>query len=198
MLRTAFLLAILVTVASLAFATPMTVNYLECELGCSTPDQPGPYYSVRGGEVSNPNYYFAYGVTDSSQIESINSLTITFQVYRTASGTHTGSGILLPNSYNIPLAGFNAAGYGAASPETITYTVTDGTDLSDLLTIIDSHGGDFLFGIRVAAGNGNNYYIAAPPTITMDATLIPEPASFALIGVGLFAIAALCRKRLKR
>jgi hypothetical protein len=196
MLRTALILAILVTVASLAFATPLTVNYVSCPTGCTGP---APYYSDK---ITNQDVDFRYQVQNWSTAAQINSVTVTFQVYDDASDPvgakgEAGRADLIVTGPNIPLASFgpNLNGITAGHPDTITTTITDPTELAELLTHIDNNNGHFQ--LQIHSTNGD-YMIVGPGTITMDVNLTPEPASFALIGFGLVGLAALRRKRSKR
>ncbi|MGA2434018.1 MAG: PEP-CTERM sorting domain-containing protein [Bryobacteraceae bacterium] len=196
MLRTALVLAILVTVASLGFATPLTINYVSCT-GCGGGS--APFYSSAS---SNPVVDFTFSVTDYVPIASLASVTVTFSVYDsgTPGNLNVGQSDILAQvpGDDVYFASFSMGKHGPFTPGSATVateTVSDTYDMNAILTEIQGNTGQFTVEIGQLSGN---YFIKGVPTVTMDANYVPEPASFALIGFGLVGLAALRRKRSKR
>jgi hypothetical protein len=211
MFRSAVVVAVFLAVASVACATSVDLNYTNCTAGvCATGTAP---YLLTGGSTSTTNdAHFRYQVPDWSSIESsiwhLNSIIIKLDVYDDGDPANEGGAGRL----NVDSAGYGATAFGwtsschtcnlngttAGSPYEVSVTISDPAELAAILAWLEGHNGHLQYSVNAPHGAGNpsgTFYLADAPAVTLDYTTIPEPATLALIGLGLFGISAL-RKRL--
>ncbi|MBL8209077.1 MAG: PEP-CTERM sorting domain-containing protein [Bryobacterales bacterium] len=184
-------------VAATLSAAPITVNY-ERSITDSTPV---------GGDAGLPvllcscdnNVRFRYFVPDYASLISVNSITVSVDLYdeEPSDGNEQGELVFVlngvsPSVPNVTLATFNLDIGQAGSPYNLTFSLP-GADLANALAEIQ---GDGVFFFRVNMRRNTDFYVTNPQvTIDGELTAVPEPASMALIGACLAALVTVRRRR---
>lgn len=190
------LLRHLAILALLAFsqpcwATPITINF-EGAFVPSGGEQPLPIY-VDNNEPNPDSVRFRYSVPDAALIDSLNSVRVSVDVYDDGDNPNneTGNVVFILNGIGQP--NFEVASFGDGLNGTTSdnpLTVGDFVNPEDFANVLAEIQEDGIFFIRLNRTGGD--YFVQDATVEIDANLVPEPASWILIGLGLGSLLIVC------
>jgi hypothetical protein len=168
-------------------ATPVQVDFVRAELPPNSTTTPLPFFMAGG---ASDTLFFKFKVPGIAQIAHIDSFTIDLTVFDDDDGggeTFEGQ-FALPSS-NIPLFFFfgNLNHLTAASPLAVQLPV-DPANFDPILQSMQ----DGNFRIKLLRDSGD--FFVSSLTVSIDATLIPEPGTIGLVAGGL-VLAGLVRRR---
>lgn len=170
-------------VARSSWATPVAVNF-EAALVPSGGEQPLPIF-VDNSATSPNSVRLRFSVPDAAQIDSLNSVRVSVNVYDDGDNPNneTGDVVFVLNGIgqsNFVVTSFNNGlnGTTAASP----LTVSDLVDPANFTNVLAEIKDDGIFFVRLNRTGGD--YFVQGGTVTIDANLVPEPASCVLAAIG--------------
>ena len=161
---------------------PSTVNTIQLE---------SPYRLLAG----DGRLFFRFEVPAAQQIAYLNSLIVTLHVFddEDSQGEAGIFEFLLPiGGEDLFIDSFGGVDGPLSSDPNTTYTGPVGC-LCDALAAMQDNG---RFRIRVSRDFGDFY--VSQVDVAIDAEMVPEPTSFALLAFGLIGIAAVSRRRSNR
>jgi hypothetical protein len=169
------------------WAIPIQVNY-EAAFVPSGGEQPLPIY-VDNKDPNPDSVRFRLSVPDAAKIGSLNSVRVLVDVYDDgdAANNETGEVLFILNGTgqsNFTVASFGSGLNGTTSGSSLTVEGwVESADFDDVLAEITDDG---IFFVRLNRTGGD--YFVQDATVTIDANLVPEPATAILVGVGLLAV----------
>jgi hypothetical protein len=169
-----------------SWAVPIAVNF-EAALVPSGGEQPLPIF-VNNSAPDPDSVRLRFSVPSAALIDSLNSVRVSVNVYDDGDGPNneTGDVVFVLNGVgqsNFVVTSFNNGlnGTTAASP----LAVSDLVDPANFTSVLGEIKDDGIFFVRLNRTGGD--YFVQSGSVTIDANLVPEPASGVLAAIG-FAI----------
>jgi hypothetical protein len=174
------------SVANSCWAEPITVNF-EAALVPGGGEQPLPIY-VDNSAPNPDSVRFRFSVPDAVLIDSLNSVRVSVNVYDDGDGPNNETGDVVfvlsgVGQSNFVVTSFNNGlnGTTTASP----LAVEDFVNLANFSNVLAEIKDDGIFFVRLNRTGGD--YFVQSGTVTIDANIVPEPATWLLAALG-FAI----------
>jgi len=189
-MRSLVFLAGLMGLSAFAGATPIAVNFKNAETPPNSTQVSLPFFASSESDT----VFLRFKIPGIGTVGTINTFDITVSLYDDGDrGGETGViQFALPNGPNLTLGNFgpNLNGFTAGSPDVFTFDLTPDQIAQVFPSIEDGN-----FRIRIQRNSGS-YYVAGG-TASIDANLVPEPASLIPAGIGLLLVAVGLHRRRK-
>lgn len=188
--RCCFLLGCLAACFSVeGHAAPILVDFVRAELPPDSTTTSLPYFLGPDTNI----IFLKFKIPDFSSISVINSFVVNVTLYDDDDGGgEVGKIQFAQPAGNVMLNGFTTLNHiTVSSPLTITTSMS-----SEQIGQIFPSIADGNFRIRVSRDSGDFYLAGGSASI--DATLIPEPASVSVVASGLLAVGWLLRRRARK